>query len=258
MRLTEPRYWNLLWELTRTDFKLRDQGTVLGFLWTLLHPALMFVVLYLLFTKWVGKFVDNYAAYLIIGIVQWQFFEKATSFSLSSLRRKAMLARNFKFPKEIIVLSSVGCVFWSYLLELAVLLLFLFCLGIRPSLCWLALPCAVCGNLLLTLGASLSLSLLAVLYEDIERIWSILTLIGFYMTPIFYPLSILTPGRQELLKLNPMLHVIDAFRFSLIGAPIDVHSGFLYAMLLGAGLSVGALILFRRDPPWIIDRIVEP
>ena len=112
-------YLELLWSLTWTDFKLRDQGSVLGFLWTLLHPALIFTVLYLLFTKWMGRLVDGFAAYLLIGIVQYQFFEKSTSYALTSLRRKTLLVRNFKFPREILVFASVGSVFISYLLEMA-------------------------------------------------------------------------------------------------------------------------------------------
>ena len=140
MRRFSPSYWFLFWELTRTEFKLRDQGTALGFAWTLLHPALMFIVLYTLFINWLGKFVDQYAAYLIIGLVQWQFFEKATMLGLGSLRRKSNLIRNFRFAREIIVLSAVGSVFWSYLLETAVLMVFLLLLGIRPAASWLLLP----------------------------------------------------------------------------------------------------------------------
>lgn len=258
MPSSESSYWHLLREMTRTDFKLRDQGTALGFLWTLLHPALMFTVLYLLFTKWMGKFVDNYAPYLIIGIVQYQFFEKTTNYTLSSLKRKSGLVKNFKFPKEIIVLSGVGCHLWSYLLEMAMLLLLLVAVGIRPTWAWLLLPVAMAALALFVLGVSMVLSILAVEYQDLERVWGILTTAGFYLTPIFYPLSVLGESRQKLLMANPMMHLIDGFRYCLIGWQ-DFHlTGFTAVVLGGMVLTaLGWQLLYRYDAH-ITDRILEP
>src|SRR3989338_11260350 len=98
-------YLDVLWEMTRGEIKQRDQGTALGFLWTLLHPALIFAVLYGLFSKWVGKFVDGYVVYLLVGLVLWNFFQKATTYALGSFRRFRGTVLNYRFPREIVVLS---------------------------------------------------------------------------------------------------------------------------------------------------------
>lgn len=244
--------------LTLTEFKLKDQGTFLGFLWTLLHPALTFAILYFLFTKWMGKFVDQYAAYLIVGVVQWQFFEKATSSALPVLKRSSSLIKNFKFPVQILVFSSVGAVFLCYLLEMAILLAFLLLTGIRPSANWLLLPGLMLFYLVLTLGVSLALSLLALEYQDLERIWAIVLSTGFFLTPVFYPLSVLSKGRRNLLMFNPMVHVIDVFRHSLLQSSVSSWTGVFIIGLGGIILSFLALSTFKRCGAHCIDRIISP
>lgn len=258
MNLLTRSRWNQLWVLTLTEFKLKDQGTFLGFLWTLLHPALTFAILYFLFTKWMGKFVDQYAAYLIVGVVQWQFFEKATTSALPVLKKSSSLIKNFKFPVHILVFSSVGAVFLCYLLEMAILLGFLMLTGIRPSANWLLLPALVVFYLVMTLGVSLSLSLLALEYQDLERIWAIVLSTGFFLTPVFYPLSVLSEGRRSLLMFNPVVHVIDVFRYSLMQSSVSSWSGVFIVGLAGTILSLLALLMFKRFGPHCIDRIISP
>lgn len=257
-RLAPSRYWALLWELTRTEFKLRDQGTALGFLWTLLHPALMFLVLYLLFTKWLGRHVPDYPAYLLVGLVQWQFFEKATAAGLSSPRRKAALIRNFDFARELVVAASVGSVFVSYAMELVVMLAFLALLGVAPSTGWLALPLLVLVIAALALSVSLALALLSVEFEDLERVWALLLAAGFYVTPVFYPLHLVSAEYHGLLSLNPLLHVIDAWRACLlVGGPASWVP--LAAVAAGsAALAVASLLAFRRWERRIAGRVILP
>ena len=257
MSFFESRYWNLLWELTRTDFKLRDQGTLLGFIWTLLHPALMFIVLYVLFIKWIGSFVDNYMAFLIIGLVQWQFFEKATNAALMSLRNKSLLIRTFKFPREIIVFSAVGGILWSYLLELVVLFLFLMAIGISPGPGWFLIPAAVVVHLIFTLGISMVLALVALEYEDLSRIWSIVAQAGFYLTPIFYPLHIIAESRQKYMTLNPMLHLIEMFRSLLVGGSPPSWAIIVAILAVGIALIGATMIIFHRNDKWIADCVLE-
>lgn len=253
-----PSYWWLTWELTRSEFKLRDQGTVLGFLWTLLHPALMLLVLHALFTKWLGRHIEDYAAYLLIGLVQWQFFEKATSAGLSSLRRKAALIRNFDFAREIVVFASVGSVFMSYVLELAVMLVLLAAWGTGPSASWLLVPFLALLSLALAVAVSLVLSLVSVEFEDLERIWGLLLTAGFYLTPVFYPLHLISEDYHALMMLNPMLHVIDAWRACILpGSEPDWAAAGAVAALSGAVIG-GGLLAFRRWERWVSDRVLAP
>jgi ABC-type polysaccharide/polyol phosphate export permease len=251
-------YWSLVWELTRTEFKLRDQGTVLGFLWTLLYPAMMFTVMYVVFVKWLGNHVPQYGPYLLIGIVQWQFFDRATTTGFSSLRRRASLLRNFSFASEITVIAGVGSVFLSYVFEMAVLLALIRVCGVPFSPSWLALPLHVAALLSLSLAVALVLALLSVEFQDMERTWSVLITAAFYLTPVFYPLSVISPRFQPYMKLNPMLHVIVGFRACLLpdSPPYFLRPALILAGSLAAALS--AIAVFQKRALAISDRIILP
>lgn len=251
-------YWSLVWELTRTEFKLRDQGTVFGFFWTLLHPAMMFTVLYVVFVKWLGHHVAQYGSYLIIGLVQWQFFEKATTAGFSNLRRKATLLRNFKFASEITVLAGVGSVFVSYVFEIAVMLFFVRLSGVPFTPDWLLLPLHMAALLALSLAAALILALLSIEFQDMERIWSVLIAAGFYLTPVFYPIEVIAPEYHRYMRLNPMLHIISGFRGCLL--PDSPASAAPPALIGLASLVLGlaAIAVFRKCSLKISDRIILP
>ncbi len=262
MMTTERRarlssYFSLLREMAGTEFKMKDQGTVLGFLWTLLHPALMFAVLYVVFVKWMGHQVENYGAYLLIGLLFWIFFQKSTSSALTSLARRYPIIRNFKFPREIVVLSAVSAVFYSFLLELLVLLVFLPFIGVPPKASWLLLPLLVGSVVMLSAGVSMFLPLLAAEYRDMERIWDVLTMAMFYVTPIFYPLSIIGDHLRPLLYLNPVTHILIAVRGCLIDGAVP-NAGAIAAVTGGSALVFAAgLWSLRRFEGHLMDKLME-
>ncbi|MBI3547480.1 MAG: ABC transporter permease [Elusimicrobia bacterium] len=250
-------YSYLFWELTRVEFKLRDQGTLFGFLWTLLHPAFMFVVLYMLFIKWLGRFVDQYAAYLLIGLVLWNFFQKSTSLGLSSLKRRAALLRNYNFPREIVVLSAVMAVFVSAVLEMAVLVPFLLLLGVRPSWYWLFCPLLVGLLLAIATALSLFLSVLAAEFHDMERIWDVLTTALFYLTPVFYPLTIVGGWKRTALEYNPLTVVMTNLRRCVLeGSAPALGEIFVVAGVSAMGVWAGLRFLRHRENRFVDELIV--
>lgn len=233
-------YLNLLKTLTLSEFKLRDQGTFLGFAWTLLYPVAMFLVLYAIFSKWLGARVENFPSYLLVGIVLWSFFTTATTNALSIITRKAELVKNLNFPKEILVISSIFSIFISFIIELGILLIFLIFLGIEYSLNIFYLPLIIFIELIFILGISFFLAPLHAYYRDIERIWAILVMLGFFLTPIFYPLSIIAETKQKVMLFNPMLHIITSSRDCLLyqKAPDLIFLGLVLLfslILLGLG-----------------------
>jgi ABC-2 type transport system permease protein len=251
-------YWSLVWELTRTEFKLRDQGTIFGFLWSLLYPAMMFTVMYVVFVKWFGSNVPNYGPYLVIGLVQWQFFDRATTTGFTSLRRRAGLLRNFSFASEITVIAGVGCVFISYLFETVVMLFLVHLWGAPVSASWLMLPLDIAALVALALATALLLALLSVEFQDMERTWSVLVTAAFYVTPVFYPLTVIAPKYHRYMKLNPMLHVIWGFRSCLL--PGSVAYAATPAAILAASVSATLLlvVVFQKRALAISDRIILP
>lgn len=250
-------YFTILREMSGTEFKLRDQGTFFGFLWTLLYPALMFAVLYIVFVKWMGRMIPNYGAYLLIGLLFWNFFQRSTSSALSSLVRRYAIIRNFKFPREIVVFSTVSAVLYSFLLEICVLLIFLPFIGVAPKFSWLLLPFLVGTALLFSSGVSLFLPILAAEYRDLERIWEVLTMAMFYVTPVFYPLNVIGPVFRPFLYLNPVTHIIIAARGCLIDGSIP-NPGALAAVLSGSALLFAAGVFsLRRFESHIMDKLME-
>ena len=246
MIYTIGRYFNLVRVLTATEFKLRDQGSMLGFFWTLLHPMAMFCVLYVVFSKWMVGHVKEFPSYLFVGIVMWNFFSTATSNALDIISRKAELVKNISFPKEILVVSSVLSIFLSFILEITVLLVVLICLGIRYGPVIVYFPFIVVIELILVVAVSLILSSLHVRYRDIRRIWDIIIRLGFFLTPIFYPLSIISSGKQRIMMYNPMLHVINASRECLL------YQNTPHLMGLGVVLAVSIILLIAGL--WIFKR----
>ena len=241
-------YAHLLWEMTYAEVRLRDQGSLLGFAWTLLHPALMFAVLYGLFIHWLGRYVPDYAAYLLMGLVLWNFFQRATSYAMTSLRRYKGLLRNYRFPREILVLASVAAVLWSTVLELCVLAPLLVYLGHAPTSLWLLLPVLLALLVLLVSGLSLLLAVLAVEYQDMERIWEIVSTALFYLTPVFYPLYLIEKGKRSLLLLNPLAQVLIAFRGVVIAGAAPSARLLAALLVLGAcGCAAGLWILRRLE-----------
>jgi ABC-2 type transport system permease protein len=209
----------LLAELVRTDFKLRYQGSVLGYAWSLLRPLLLFLILYIVFAKFLrlGKGVPNYPIYLLLGIVIWTFFADMTSQSLGSVVARGDLIRKIRIPRWIIVVSSSIAALINLGLNLIVVLIFMFFSKTDLLITSLWLPLILLEVYILGFGLSLLLSAWFVKYRDVSYIWEVIIQAGFYATPILYPLALITNATyQKILLLNPMAQAIQDSRYSVV------------------------------------------
>jgi ABC-2 type transport system permease protein len=206
----------LLSELVRTDFKLRYQGSILGYAWSLLRPLLIFLILYVVFVRFlkIGTDVPHFPVYLLLGIVIWNFFLEMTMQSLGSIVGRGDLIRKIRIPRWIIVLSSSIAALINLLLNLIVIAVFMVINHVDLTQTILWLPLILAEVYLLALGLSLFLSAAFVKYRDINYIWEVILQAGFYLTPILYPLSRITNlTLQKLLLLNPMAQSIQDARY---------------------------------------------
>ncbi len=250
-------YFSRLKEMALSEWKMREQSTFYGFLWTLLNPILMFAVLYIVFTKWMGNKTANYPVYLLIGVVQYNFFQMGSTYGLSSLRRRSSIVQNFVLPKEIIPFSAVLSGAMSHAFEFCVMLVFAVLLGIRPGWSWLALPVVDALLVAFIAGLSLFLSVFEARYPDFERIWAILTNLGFFLTPIFYTLDVIDPTKRRLLWIfNPMTAVIEMTRQILIAGKFPGLLPFGGICLLTAALWWAGLAFFHRKERKIGDYLL--
>ena len=218
-RLFSKQHRVLLAELVRTDFKLRYQGSVLGYAWSLLRPLLIFVILYVVFVKFlkVGANTPHYAQYLLFGIVIWNYFTEMTMQSLSSIVNRGDLIRKIRIPRWIIVLSSSLSASINLLLNLVIIGVFMIIGRVEPSSGAILLPFLLVEIYLFALGIAFFLAAAFVKYRDISYIWEVCLQAGFYITPILYPLSRITNVTfQKLILLNPIAQALQDARYVLI------------------------------------------
>ncbi len=209
----------LLAELVRTDFKLRYQGSVLGYAWSLLRPLFLFLILYIVFTKFlrIGGNIPYYPVYLLLGIVLWQFFADMTSQSLSSIVVRGDLIRKISIPRWLIVFSSSFSAIINLTLNLIVVAVFMVLSKVPITISILWLPIALGEIYIFGLGLSLFLAAAYVKYRDLSFIWEVVLQAGFYATPILYPLSVVTNiSIQKLIMLNPMAQSIQDARNAVV------------------------------------------
>jgi ABC-2 type transport system permease protein len=211
----------LLKELVKTDFKLRYQGSILGVIWSVLKPLLLFFVMYMVFVRFL-KFTDGTPTFpivLLLGISLWSFFSEATSMGMKSIVDRGDLLRKINLPKYIIVASTMISALIGLGINLVVVLIFAVFSGVDFPWLVLLVPLSIVQFILLSFGLSLILSTLYVKFRDISHIWDVLLQALFYATPIIYPLSMITnnyPNIANLLLMSPMAQIIQDIRHNLI------------------------------------------
>ncbi len=211
----------LLRELVVTDFKLRYQGSVLGYLWSLLKPLFLFAVLYVVFGHFlrVGDSVEHFSIYLLLGIVFWTFFTEATNQGLTSIVEQGDLIRKINFPKYIIVVSGTLSALINLVLNLIVIGVFLILNGVSLKLSALLLPVYIIELYVFALSLAFFLSAAYVKYRDISHIWEVLLQGAFYATPILYPVSFIvkiSPFVAKLMLLNPVAQIVQDSRYAVV------------------------------------------
>lgn len=214
----------LLGELVKTDFKLRYQGSALGYLWALLRPLLMFAILYVVFAKLLrmGDDIPHYPVYLMTGTVLWNFFTECTGQGIQAIIQRGDLLRKISFPKYIVVVSATATALINLSINLCVLIIFALINGVTPSFSWLLVIPLIAELYAFALGISFLLGAINVKYRDVTSIWDVLTQALFYAVPIIYPLTmVLERGAfghfaAQVILINPIAQVIQDIRYNLI------------------------------------------
>lgn len=209
----------LLAELVRTDFKLRYQGSLLGYAWSLLRPLLLFLILYIVFVKFlkIGNSIPHYPVYLLFGMVLWNFFSEMTMQSVGSIVGRGDLIRKISIPRWIIVISTSFSALINLFLNLIVVGIFMLVSNVPLHLSIIWLPLILIEVYFFSLGISFFLSAAFVKFRDIGYIWEVSMQGLFYLTPILYPLSRITNVTfQKIIMLNPMAQAMQQARYVAI------------------------------------------
>lgn len=239
----------LLAELVRTDFKLRYQGSILGYAWSLLRPLLLFTILYIVFSKFLklGEGVPNFPIYLLLGIVLWVFFADMTNQSLGSIVGRGDLIRKIRIPRWLIVVSSSVSAIINLGLNLLIVLIFIAITQMDLLVTSIWLPLVLLEIYILGLGVSLILATAFVKYRDISYIWEVILQAGFYATPIIYPVTRIPDVTfQKILLLNPMAQSIQDARYAVVThqtATVSSVWGVFGIRLVPIGLCLAILVI---------------
>src|SRR5215213_964649 len=208
----------LLRQLVITDFKLRYQSSFLGYIWSLLRPLFMFIILYIVFAVVLhaGDSIPHYPVYLFLGIILWNYFSEVTSIGVTSIVAKGDLLRKLNFPKYVIVMAGSFSALINLLINFGVLGLFMIFSGVGLGWPALLLFLLLVELFVFALGVAFLLSALFVRFRDVNYIWEIIMQAAFYGTPILYDLKLVlekSAAGAKLLLLNPVAQVIQDARY---------------------------------------------
>ncbi len=255
----------LLSELVRTDFKLRYQGSVLGYAWSLLRPLMLFAILYIVFVKFLrlGGNIPHYPIYLLLGIVLWNFFGEMTSLSMNSVVARGDLIRKIRIPRWIIVLTSSLTALINLGLNLLVVLVFMVLNKVDVMQSALLFPLILIEIYLFALGISLFLAAAYVKYRDVSYIWEVTMQGLFYVVPIIYPLAVIPSlAIKKLILINPMAQAIQDARYMLVSHETEtiysVFNGGWYKftpfIIVLISLIVGTLY-FKKEAKYFAENL---
>lgn len=259
-------YWRDLWRfrelflfLTWRDILVRYKQTVFGILWSVLRPLMTMLVFTFVFEK-VAKLPSEgdvpYALLVFAAILPWQMFSNALQESSNSLIGNEGLISKVYFPRIILPVSSIITSAVDFFISFAIFLAMMLFLGVGFHLQILLLPFFVILSLLTAIGAGLIISALNVSFRDFRYIIPFIVQFGLYVSPVGFSSAIVPEKWRLLYSLNPMVGVIDGFRWCLLGENVEFYwPGFLTSIAVVIVLLYSGLKIFRRMERGFADKI---
>ncbi len=259
------RFFDLLWLMAVTEFKRVYFGTVLGYLWSLIRPLMLFGVLLFVFTQIFrigSEQVEHYPVMLLLGIVLFTFFQESTTNGVSSVVAQEGVVRKTQFPRLVIPLATVLTGAFNLGLNLVVVFAFVLAFGVDPTWTWLLLPVALAFLFIFTAAVSTALSVLYVRFRDVAIIWLVVAQMLFYVTPILYPVTAFEDSTKEhLLMINPLAVIFEQVRVWILAEPdaptaAEAAGGALHLLPAAAifvGICAFAVWIFNREAPRIAE-----
>lgn len=235
---------DLIWQLFRTDFKLRYNDSVLGFVWVLMKPFSIFLIMYFILTRvFPNNDIPNFAVYLLIGNVFMTFWNDGTSMGMDSLLSRAGLITKINFPRYIVLISSTGIAVVNFLINCVIVAVFMYFSHVSPSLIHIIWFFVCAGILyLLILVVSMFLSIIYVRLRDLKQIWELFMQILFWSTPVFYNYFKVSQN-SEIMRIllsyvNPISVLLVSSRNGLMSSDIILQNSVF--MWVGLIVFIGA------------------
>lgn len=246
--LTSTR--DLLLNLVKAELTARYKTATFGMLWFLLNPALMTAVVVVVIQDVIQFSMERYHVFLLAALLPWTFFQMGLANAVSSLTRAPGMVKRVKIPRALLPIAAILGSLVHFVLSLVLLVALLAVMGILPGLAAFAfLPIVLAVHLIGLVGLGLATASLNVIYRDVEHFVQVSLRMGFWLTPIFYPLDSVPPRWRMLAMMNPMTGIIEAYRDVFVRRQIPDAAGLGIAAAFAALLlAVGVALYVRLEP----------
>lgn len=249
------RYRDLLWQLIARNIKTRYKRSVLGIIWTMIHPIMMMIVLTLAFSHvWQVKLPD-FSVYVLSGLLLWNFFSQTTNSAMSELLWGGSLLNKIYVPRGIFAATALGTGLVNLVLSLPALLIIMLIDGVPLRMSLFFLPVSILLVSMFTLGVGLLLSTLVIFFADVYEMFQIVLLSWFYLQPIMYPISIIPDSYRWLFDLNPMYYFLTVFRTPVYEGRLPSASEIGLATVLAIVTLVFGWWIFTRKADQLAYRV---
>ena len=254
-------YRHLVAGLVRRQFLLNYQQTILGPLWVLFQPVMTLFTYVLVFDKFVGIPTGSLPPVLFYfsGIILWSFFSDCLTNTSGTFRENAHLFSKVYFPRILVPVSVMGTQFLRFLIQFLMLLgLIVYFklfkgLPLQLEMWWLALPLSILSVAGISLGMGLVFSVLTAKYRDITNLLNLGVRLLMFLTPVIYPLDVVSENVRWMVYLNPLTPAFELFRLSLLGEGVISFWQLLYSLGFTLLLMVGASLMFQKQGDKLID-----
>jgi len=236
----------LIWTLALKELRVRYKRSALGFLWALLNPLLMMIVLAVVFSTVMRIAVPKYAIFLLSALLPWTFFSQSLAYSVESLVGNADLLKKVRIAKSVFPVAAVLSNIINFLLSMIPLLLLMAILRFPLHWTWVYLPVPMLSLILFTLGCSFFFSIANVFFRDMSHIIQIVLSAWFYFSPVIYALDFVPDRYRFFFRLNPMLYLLNGFRLAIYYGQLPTWQSMSMSIGCGAVSLLLGYAIFRR------------
>ena len=240
------RYGFLIQQLVARDFKTRYKRSVLGVFWSLLNPLLTMTVQYIVFSTLFKSDIDNYQVYLLTGLVVFNFFNEGVGQGLTSIVGNASLITKVYLPKYVYPVTRVLSSGINLLMSLIPLVLVAAITGETFTRSYLMAPYILLCIMIFTIGFGMIMASAMTFFRDMQFLWGILSLLWMYLTPVFYPITIIPVETRRYFGYNPMIHYINALRSIVMDGTAPRPSEFAICTLWACGILFTGCLIFKK------------
>lgn len=247
------KYRGLLFQLICKDIKTKYRRSVLGYLWSVLNPLMMMMILTIVFSTIFKNDIPNFPVYFLTGQLIFNAFSEATNTAMTSVVSNSALIKKVYFPKYILPLSKSGSAFINFALSLIALVMVLVITRTKITGAIFLIPLPLLYLLLISSGIGLILSAIAVRFRDIVHLYGVLLTALMYLTPIFYPISILPDLARRIVSFNPVFHILEMFRcIVMYGTTPSLKTNLVCFGFAAIFLGLGMLFFKKNQDEFIL------